>query len=122
MVKLTGRALVVKRPGGGAFVRTKSALRKTGPFLTKAESLGVGAFSHREIKGRFRKRVVLANVPSFRFSFRGNMRTYPRSGFSFRGNIRTYPRNGFSFRGNIRQNHPFGIGKFRTGSVQTGSE
>ena len=36
---------------------------------------------HREIKGRFRKRVVLANVPSFRFSFRGNMRTHPRSGF-----------------------------------------
>ena len=32
-------------------------------------------------KGRFRKRVVLANVPSFRFSFRGNMRTYPRSNF-----------------------------------------
>ena len=36
---------------------------------------------HREIRGRFRKRVVLANVSSFRFSFRGNMRTYPRSGF-----------------------------------------
>ena len=35
---------------------------------------------HWEIKGRFPKRVVLANVPSFRFSFRGN----------------------------IRQNHPFG--------------
>ena len=52
---------------------------------------------HRSLgdKGRFRKRVVLANVPSFRFSFRGNMRTYPRSGFSFRGNIRTYPRSGF---------------------------
>ena len=30
---------------------------------------------------RFRKRVVLANAPSFLFSFRGNMRTYPRSGF-----------------------------------------
>ena len=43
------------------------------------------------VKGWF----VLANVPSFRFSFRGNMRTYPRSGFSFRGNIRTYPRSGF---------------------------
>ena len=36
--------------------------------------------AHWEIKGRFRKRVVLANVPSFRFSFRGN----------------------------IHQNHPFG--------------
>ena len=32
------------------------------------------AKTHREIKGRFRKRVVLANVPSFRFSFRGNIR------------------------------------------------
>ena len=31
-------------------------------------------YSHWEIKGRFRKRVVLANVPSFRFSFRGNIR------------------------------------------------
>ena len=40
---------------------------------------------HREIKGRFRKRVVLANVPSFRSSFRGSMRTYPRSGFRSRG-------------------------------------
>ena len=38
-------------------------------------------FYHWEIRGGFRKRVVLANVPSFRFSFRGNMRTYPRSGF-----------------------------------------
>ena len=32
-------------------------------------------------KGWFRKRVVLANVPSFRFSFRGNMQTYPRCDF-----------------------------------------
>ena len=32
------------------------------------------SFIHWEIKGRFRKRVVLANVPSFRFSFRGNIR------------------------------------------------
>ena len=31
-------------------------------------------FHSLEIKGRFRKRVVLANVPSFRFSFRGNIR------------------------------------------------
>ena len=34
-----------------------------------------------ETKGRFCKRLVLANIPSFRFSFRGNMRTCPRSGF-----------------------------------------
>ena len=39
------------------------------------------AFCHWEIKGRFPKRPVLVNVPSFRFSSRGNMRTYPRSGF-----------------------------------------
>ena len=32
------------------------------------------ALIHWEIKGRFRKRVVLANVPSFRFAFRGNIR------------------------------------------------
>ena len=42
---------------------------------------------HRKIKGRFRKRVVLANVPSFRFSFPGNMRTYPRSGFRSGGTL-----------------------------------
>ena len=48
---------------------------------------------HWEIKGRFRKRVVLAyprscfrtggtcERTSFRFSFRGNIRMYPRSGF-----------------------------------------
>ena len=37
-----------------------------------------GAKFHWEIKGRFRKRVVLANVPSFRFSFRGNIcRNHP---------------------------------------------
>ena len=33
-----------------------------------------GPTYHWEIKGRFRKRVVLANVPLFRFSFRGNIR------------------------------------------------
>ena len=36
---------------------------------------------HCLISGRFRKRVVLANVPSFRFSFRGNIRMYPHSSF-----------------------------------------
>ena len=36
---------------------------------------------HRETKGWFRKRMVLTNVPSFRFSFWGNMWMYPRSGF-----------------------------------------
>ena len=55
---------------------------------------------HWEIKGRFRKRMVLANVPSFLFSFRGNMRTHPRSGFSFWGSIRQNHSFG---------NHPFGF-------------
>ena len=38
----TGRRLAVKRPG--SLVRTKSALRTRGQFLSKAESVGVGAF------------------------------------------------------------------------------
>ena len=69
--------------------------------------------NHWEIKGRFRKRVVFGestlvpgfrsegtcectlvpvfvpgehpNVPSFRFSFRGNMQMCPRSGLRYRG-------------------------------------
>ena len=56
--------------------------------------------------------VVLANAPTFRFSFRGNMRTYPRSGFSFRENIRMYLRSGFrsggtSTKTTLLENHPF---------------
>ena len=51
--------------------------------------------AHWETKGRFCKRVVLANVPSFRFSFRGNMRTYPRSGFRSGGTSEcTLPHSG----------------------------
>ena len=38
-----------------------------------------------ETKGRFRKRAVLENVPSFRFLVLGNIRMYPRSGFWYRG-------------------------------------
>ena len=68
--------------------------------------------THWEIEGRFRKRVVLANVPSFRFSFRGNIRrNHPFGNHPFvntkkghweiRGRFpkgwfwRTYPRSGF---------------------------
>ena len=64
-------------------------------------------------KGQFRKRVALANVPSFWFSFRGNMRKYPHSGFRSGGNIRMYLRSGCRSGGNIRQNHPFGKPPFR---------
>ena len=73
--------------------------------------LGVFVF-HWKIKGRFRKRVVLANVPSFRFSFRGNIRrSHPFGNHPFvntkkghweiKGRFpkgwfwRTYPRSGF---------------------------
>ena len=69
-------------------------------------------YAHWEIKGRFRKRVVLANVPSFRFSFRGNIRqNHPFGNHPFvntkkghweiKGRFpkgwfwRTYPRSGF---------------------------
>ena len=67
-----------------------------------------------ETKGRFRKRAVLANVPSIRLLVQGNIRMYPRPGFgtgehpnirSFRllvmGNIWMYPRPGFGT-GDIR--------------------
>ena len=41
--------------------------------------------SAKEPKGRYRKRAVLANVPSFRFCVPGNIRMYPCFGFSYRG-------------------------------------
>ena len=78
-----------------------------------------------ETKGRFRKRMVLANVPSFRFSvprehpnvpsfrfrFCGNMPNAPSFRFSFRGNVRMYPRSGFrsgrtSTKTTLFENHP----------------
>ena len=69
-------------------------------------------YFHWEIKGRFRKRVVLANVPSFRFSFLGNIRrnhpfgNHPlvntkKAHWEIKGRFlkgwfwRTYPRSGF---------------------------
>ena len=85
---------------------------------------------HWEIKGRFHKRVVLANVPSFRFSFRGNIRrnhpfgNHPfvntkkghweiKGRFHKRVVLANVPSFRFSFRGNIRQNHPLGNRPFR---------
>ena len=72
----------------------------------------LSGIDHWEIKGRFRKRVVLANVPSFRFSFLGNIRrnhpfgNHPcvntKKGYwEIKGRFlkgwfwRTYPRSGF---------------------------
>ena len=60
-------------------------LSMTGTRYGNSISTAYAQYSLVEIKRRFRKRVVLANVPSFRFLFRGN----------------------------IRQNHPFGNHPFR---------
>ena len=63
-----------------------------------------------ERKGRVRNTVVLANVPSFRFFLPGEHANVPTFRFSFRRNIRMYPcSSSSSFRGEISQNHPFGI-------------
>ena len=74
------------------------------------------------VKGRFRKRVVPANVPSFRFLFRGaNVPSFrffipgERSDCErtlvpvfVLGEHLNVPSFRFSFRGNIRHNPPFG--------------
>ena len=103
--------------------KTKSAKRTHGSSFTHV--WGEVHNCHWEIKGRFRKRVVLANVILFRFSFRGNIRwdhpfgnhplANPRNGslgdkraVSKRVVLANVPSFRFSFRGNIRQNHPFG--------------
>ena len=61
-----------------------------------------------ETKGRFRKRVVLANVPSFRFSFQGTFGKHTLVPVLVpEEHLANVPLFQFSFRGNIRQNHPF---------------
>ena len=87
--------------------------RKLQIFAETRLSHVVCPFYHWETKGRFRKRVVLANVPSFRFSFQGNMRTYLVPVF-VPGEHPNVPSFRFSFRGNIRQNHTFGNHPFST--------
>ena len=67
--------------------------------------------NHWEIQGRLRKRVVLANVPSFRFSLWGNMVPLLRS--LFWGNIQMYSCSGFcsggtSAKTTLLETHPFG--------------
>ena len=66
-----------------------------------------GPKSREETKGRFRKRVVWAPVPSFRFLAPGNICMYPRSGGFGTGQHPHVPLFRFSVPGNIRQNHPF---------------
>ena len=58
-----------------------------------------------ETKGWFRTRVVLANVPSFRFSFRGTCE-YPRSGLRSGGTSECTLAPVFVL-GDISQNQPF---------------
>ena len=60
------------------FWTTLATLTSWGPGNRKTLALRT---THWKTKGRFRKRAVLSNVPSFRFSFQGNMWTYPGSGF-----------------------------------------
>ena len=78
--------------------------------------------SKRKQKGRFCKRMVLANVPSLRlfwychsipvplFWFFGSVVPflYPRSGLWCRRSVSCAPRSGFGGPGNIREKHPFG--------------
>ena len=94
------------------------------PHRSSRQFLKCGRNTHWEIKGRFRERVVLANVPSFRFSFRWNIRqnhpfgNHPfvntqKAHWDIKGRFpkgwfwRMYPHSGFRS-GDIRQNHPFG--------------
>ena len=57
-------------------------------------------------KGRFHKRVVFANVPSFRFRSEGTCERTLVPVF-VPGEHPNVPSFRFSFQGNIRQNHPF---------------
>ena len=69
--------------------------------------------TQEETQGRFRKRAVLANVPSFRVLVQGNIRMYPRPGFGA-GKHPNVPSFRVCGTGNIRQNYPFGKALLRT--------
>ena len=60
-----------------------------------------GLISHWEIEGRFRKRVVLANVPSFRFFVPGEHANVPSFRFFVPGEHPNIPSFRFSLWGNI---------------------
>ena len=70
--------------------------------------LGVSMKFHRETKGRFRKRVVLANVPSFPVSRSGGTCECTLVPVFVPGEHPNVPSFRFLSRGNIRQNPPFG--------------
>ena len=69
--------------------------------------------------GRFRKRVVLANVPLFRLFVPGDHANVRSFRFFVPGENPNVPSFRFSFRGNIRQNHPFGFLRIFWGHVET---
>ena len=92
--------------------KVTSAQHMSNSIFNRTRQKHSGTTFHWEIKGRFRKRVVLASVPSFRFSFRGNIRrNHPFGNHPFvntkkghweiKGRFpkgwfwRTYPRSGF---------------------------
>ena len=116
--------LAFRAAGKSSFSSSVEICRKTFPagnFGQLQPSWVFGVFSvpnkrgrwsgekcHWEIKGRFRKRVVLAHVPSFRFFVPGEHVNVPSVRLSFRENIQMYPRSGGFRSGEIRQTHPFG--------------
>ena len=118
-------ALLRKRPVllRAHFVLTKDRKR---PYYPDAESClgGGGLFPSSKISGRFRKRVVLANVPSFRFRSGGTCERTLVPVF-IPGEHPNVPSFRFSFRGNVRQNHPFGNHPFanprKKGHLEKGS-
>ena len=86
--------------GGSAAVCDPNPPR---PFARSRLEIGINHLT----KGRFRRRVVLANVPSFRSLVPGNIRMYLRSVFWYQGTSECALVPSF-VPGNIRQNHPFG--------------
>ena len=90
-----GRGVCRDGEGGGRCKGKRKSLRypeiSDRPKLSSGNQRAVskrGGFGECTLvptKGRFRKGVVLANVPLFRFFVPGNIRMYPRSGFWYRG-------------------------------------
>ena len=66
----------------GEFLRRNFWMISGGPILSRPLCCTADEVrDETKALGRFRKRAVLANVPSFRFLVPGNIHMYPRSGF-----------------------------------------
>ena len=105
---------------------------RTPPLLKWAKSrdsyrrISNPSLGHIVTNGRFRKRVVLANVLSFRFSFQENMRTYPRSSFRSGGTsectlVPVFVPGGTSAKTALLENRPFGNPRGLASSTKTES-